>query len=72
MGLRKVIQASRGKRSAAPPALPPAKPAGAGRSASTLIEAPQKPGSHPLDPHAFPDGGGSGGAEAFSRKQLRK
>lgn len=38
-------------------------------SASTLIEAPVKPGrKNPLDQHEFADGGGGGGAEAFRRK----
>lgn len=38
-------------------------------SASTLIEAPLKPGKkNPLDQHEFADGGGGGGAEAFRRK----
>ena len=36
-------------------------------SASSLIEAPQSQGGK-LKPHDFPDGGGSGGAEAFRRK----
>ena len=40
-------------------------------SASELIEAPQTPGSGKLDPHDFADGGGGGGAEAFSRKKTR-
>ena len=40
-------------------------------SASELIEAPQKPGRGKLDPHDFADGGGGGGAEAFSRKKTR-
>jgi len=35
-------------------------------SASTVIEAPQQRSQrNPLDAHDFPDGGGSGGAEAF-------
>jgi hypothetical protein len=34
-------------------------------SASTVIEAPQPRGRDKLDAHDFPDGGGSGGAEAF-------
>ncbi|MDP2820231.1 MAG: hypothetical protein Q8O29_18535 [Polaromonas sp.] len=39
-------------------------------SASTLIEAPVKPGrKNPLDQHEFADGGGGGGAEAFRRKK---
>jgi hypothetical protein len=37
-------------------------------SASGLIEAPLKPGGSKLKQHDFPDGGGSGGAEAFRRK----
>jgi hypothetical protein len=40
-------------------------------SASELIEAPQKPGRSKLDPHDFPDGGGAGGAEAFSRRKTK-
>jgi hypothetical protein len=41
-------------------------------SASGIIEAPQKPKRGKLDPHDFADGGGSGGAEAFSRKKTKK
>ena len=40
-------------------------------SASELIEAPQRPGRSKLDPHDFADGGGGGGAEAFSRKKTK-
>ncbi len=40
-------------------------------SASTLVEAPQKKRRGPLDAHDFPDGGGSGGAEAFSRRRTK-
>jgi hypothetical protein len=42
-------------------------------SASTIVEAPQvgKRKKGPLDPHDFPDGGGSGGAEAFSRERTK-
>ena len=40
-------------------------------SASELIEAPQRPGRAKLDPHDFADGGGGGGAEAFSRKKTK-
>jgi len=50
----------------------PAKPDHGENSASAIIEAPQKPGGAKLDAHAFPDGGGSGGAEAFSRKRLKR
>ena len=41
-------------------------------SASGIIEAPQKPRRGKLDPHDFADGGGGGGAEAFSRKKTKK
>jgi hypothetical protein len=40
-------------------------------SASELIESPQRKGRAPLDPHDFPDGGGSGGAERFSRTRTK-
>lgn len=50
---------------------PPAQPDHGENSASTLIEAPQGPGRNRLDPHDFPDGGGSGGAEAFRRSKRR-
>lgn len=50
----------------------PAKPDHGENSASTLIEAPLPWRKRRLDAHDFPDGGGSGGAEAFSRKRLRK
>ncbi|MDB5964185.1 MAG: hypothetical protein JWQ72_685 [Polaromonas sp.] len=39
-----------------------------GNSASTLIEAPVPARHGKLQRHDFPDGGGSGGAEAFRRK----
>jgi hypothetical protein len=51
----------------------PAMPDHGENSASTLIEAPQGKAAKrrdPLQAHDFPDGGGSGGAEAFSRKRL--
>ncbi|AEG93166.1 hypothetical protein [Ramlibacter tataouinensis] len=57
------------KQDAPPTASPAAKPDHGESSASTVIEAPQ-PRRRRLDPHDFPDGGGSGGAEAFSRKNL--
>ena len=40
-------------------------------SASGIIEAPQEPVPGKLDPHDFADGGGGGGAEAFSRKKIK-
>jgi hypothetical protein len=48
----------------------PAKPDHGESSASTIIEAPLKRRS-PLDAHNFPDGGGSGGAEAFRRTRVK-
>lgn len=48
----------------------PAKPDHGESSASTLIEAPLKR-KNPLDAHNFPDGGGSGGAEAFRRTRVK-
>ena len=53
------------------PALVPARPDAGENSASTLVEAPQKPKRGRLDPHDFADGGGSGGAEAFSRRRIK-
>jgi hypothetical protein len=41
-------------------------------SSSTLIEAPMPPKRKGrLDAHDFADGGGSGGAEAFSRRRVK-
>ena len=48
----------------------PAKPDHGENSASTLIEAPMKTRRR-LDPHDLPDGGGSGGAEAFRRSRVK-
>lgn len=48
----------------------PAKPDHGESSASTIIEAPLKR-RNPLDPHDFPDGGGSGGAERFRRSRAK-
>ena len=47
----------------------PAKPDHGETTASTIVEAPQRR-RHPLDAHDFPDGGGSGGAEAFRRSRV--
>ena len=52
----------------------PARPDHGENSASTIVEAPQVPGKKrkgPLDPHDFPDGGGSGGAESFRRTRAK-
>ena len=48
----------------------PAKPDHGESSASTIVEAPLKR-RNPLDAHNFPDGGGSGGAEAFRRTRVK-
>ena len=50
----------------------PAKPDHGENSSSTLIEAPlPRKRKDRLDAHDFADGGGSGGAEAFSRRRLK-
>lgn len=65
-------RSSRAKLGERPTRSVPAKPDHGENSASTIVEAPQNArGKGPLDPHDFPDGGGSGGAEAFSRRKLR-
>lgn len=64
-------RSSRARQGELPTASVPARPDHGENSASTLVEAPRKPGRR-LDAHDFPDGGGSGGAEAFSRKRLRR
>lgn len=62
---------SRAKVGEGPTRSVPATPDHGESSASTIIEAPQAKRRDPLQPHDFPDAGGSGGAEAFSRKRLR-
>jgi hypothetical protein len=65
----RMSRAIRGER---PTSSVPAKPDHGENSASTIVEAPQggrRKG--PLDPHDFPDGGGSGGAEAFRRDRAK-
>ena len=61
----------RAARGEAPTSSVPARPDAGENSASTLVEAPQKPKRGRLDPHDFADGGGSGGAEAFSRRRIK-
>lgn len=56
---------TRAKLGEAPTSSRPATPDHGENSASTVIEAPQKRNRDRLDAHDFPDGGGSGGAEAF-------
>jgi hypothetical protein len=63
---------SRAKLGEGPTSSVPAKPDHGENSASTILEAPQAPGTkRRLDPHDFADGGGSGGAEAFSRRKTK-
>ena len=62
-------RAARGER---PTSSVPAQPDHGDNTASTVVEAPQQPGRGKLDPHDFPDGGGSGGAEAFSRRRMHQ
>jgi hypothetical protein len=63
---------SHAKLGDAPTSSVPAKPDHGENSASTIIEAPLPPKKGRLDAHDFADGGGSGGAEAFSRQRLAK
>lgn len=69
-------RSSRAKLGERPTSSVPARPAHGENSASTIVEAPVagrgRKGKGPLDPHDFPDGGGSGGAEAFSRRRLEQ
>jgi hypothetical protein len=49
----------------------PARPDHGENSASTLVETPLPRRRGRLVAHDFPDGGGSGGAEAFSRRRVK-
>ena len=69
---RKATSPSRAKLGDSQTHSPPATVDHGENSASVITEAPLKPGRGQLDAHDFPDGGGSGGAAAYSRKQLRK
>ncbi|HEY0822364.1 MAG TPA: hypothetical protein VGD76_01145 [Ramlibacter sp.] len=65
-------RSSRAKRGERPTSSVPARPDHGENSASTIVEAPQqRAGKGPLDPHDFPDGGGSGGGEAFRRARTK-
>jgi hypothetical protein len=64
-------RSSRAKLGEAPTSSEPAKPDHGDNSSSTIIEAPLKPRRGRLDAHDFADGGGSGGAEAFSRRRAK-
>ena len=69
---RSTTSPSRAKVGDGPTRSVPAKPDHGENSASAIIEAPLPKRRNPLVAHDFPDGGGSGGAEAFSRKRLKK
>ncbi|AMO24936.1 hypothetical protein UC35_21500 [Ramlibacter tataouinensis] len=71
MAIHKRTSLSRAKRGDAPTSSIPARSDIGENTASELIEAPRTKRKDPLDPHDFPDGGGSGGAEAFSRARLK-
>ena len=64
-------RSSRAKLGERPTSSVPAKPDHGENSASTIVEAPLPPKKGRLDAHDFPDGGGSGGAEAFSRQRRK-
>jgi len=64
-------RSSRAKRGERPTSSVPARPDHGENSASTIVEAPLPPRRDRLDAHDFADGGGSGGAEAFSRRRTR-
>jgi hypothetical protein len=72
MPSRRSTSPTRAKTGDAPTSSVPAPSDIGENSASELIEAPQKGARDPLDPHDFADGGGSGGAERFSRARLKK
>jgi hypothetical protein len=72
MADRNSTRLSRAKTGDAPTRSVPAQPDHGENSASTVIEAPLTKRRGPLEAHDFPDGGGSGGAEAFSRRRARK
>ena len=63
---------TRAKLGDAPTASVPARSDIGENTASELIEAPQRKKRDPLDAHDFADGGGSGGAERFSRLRTKK
>jgi hypothetical protein len=68
---RHTTSPTRAKRGASPTSSLPARSDIGENSASEIIEAPRRGKRDPLDPHDFPDGGGSGGAERFSRARTK-
>lgn len=71
MSSRQDTSPTRAKVDQAPTVSPPARPDHGENTASVLTEAPLKKRGK-LEAHDFPDGGGSGGAEAFSRRRIAK
>lgn len=69
---RRSTSPSRAKVGDAPTRSAPATADHGENSASTIVEAPLPRRRDPLQAHDFPDGGGSEGAEAFSRRRLGK
>jgi hypothetical protein len=71
--MKRSTSLSRARLGDAPTRSVPAKPDHGENGASTVIEAPQvKPPRDRLKAHDFPDGGGSGGAEAFRRSKVKR
>ena len=78
MSRRQGTSPTRAKLGDAPTSSVPARSDIGENSASELIETPmahdrsQRKRRDPLDPHDFADGGGSGGAERFSRARTKR
>ena len=72
MASRRDTSPTRAKRGEQSASSMPARSGIGDNSASELVESPLAPGHNPLDPHDFPDGGGSGGAEAFRRSRRKR
>ncbi len=71
MNRRQATSPTRAKLGDAPTSSVPARSDIGKNSASELVEAPQRKKRDPLDAHDFADGGGSGGAERFSRVKVK-
>lgn len=71
MGSHQSTSPTRAQLGEGPTRSAPARPDAGENSASTLVEAPLPRRRDPLVAHDFPDGGGGGGAESFSRKRLK-
>ena len=68
---RRDTSPTRAKRGELPTSSVPARSDIGENSASELVESPQRKKRDALDPHDFPDGGGSGGGERFSRLRTK-